>query len=156
KDSQEAKQVTDLLTKIQTELGVSTGIENATAVKETTVNDTDLLALEKANSDGVGFSQNDTSVFYITPKAAVSITKSDGKKKELVTNDSNWKQAVAIVPYQTNFYILDQKDSIGKYVPSGNSYNKNEYFKSSTPDLSKAVSMAIDSSIWVLLSDGTI
>ncbi len=155
KDSPEEKQITDLLTKVQTELG-SSSVANATPVKEATVGNNDLLTLEKANTDGTGFSQNGTTVYYVTPKEVIGISKSDGKKKSLVTNDSDWKQGVAIVPYQTNFYILDQQDGILKYVPTGNTYNKSAYFKSSSPDLTKAESMAIDSSIWILMKDGSI
>lgn len=154
KDSKEAKQIEELLAKVQAELH-SGATANTTAVKETQVGNTDMLAVEKKETTGKGFSQDENSVYVVTDTAASSIDKSTGKKKELFKNDDDWQQAISIVPYQSNLYILDQKDGILKYIPVGNTFNKNKYLKS-TQDLTHAVSMAIDSSVWVLFSDGSI
>ncbi|HEX8932432.1 MAG TPA: hypothetical protein VF810_04715, partial [Patescibacteria group bacterium] len=81
--------------------------------------------------------------------------KADGQKKELIKNNSAWQQAVAIVPYLGNLYVLDQKDGVLKYVKTAGDYSKSNYFPNA-PDLSKAVAMTIDSSIWILFNDGTI
>lgn len=154
--SEESQKITELLTKVQESLGGNGSLENALETTKATVDDNSLLAVEKTTTDGAGFSQNDTNVYYVTKTTAVAVKKTSGENDELVKNDDNWEQAVAIVPYQSNFYILDQKDGIIKFVPSGDSYSSSAYFSSNAPDLSKAVSMAIDSSIWILFSDGSI
>lgn len=154
KDSTEAKQIEELLTKIKAELVPET-IADSLPTKEVTAEDTDLLTIVKANSSAKGFSQDENNVYFITNDAAFSVAKSDGKKKELFKNDETWQQAVSVVPYQTNLYVLDQKDGVLKFVPSGSTYSNSDYLKSSQ-DLTKAVGMAIDSSVWILFSDGTI
>lgn len=155
KGSKEAKQIEELLAKVQSELGGSE-VEANTSAKEVTVGENSLLAVEKATPTGLGFSQNDALIFYVTAKDAVSVEKNGGDKITLVANDDAWEQAAAIVPYQANFYILDKKNGVLKYVPSGESYSQSDYFTDSAPDLSKAVGMAIDSSVWILFSDGSI
>ena len=155
-NSKEAKQIGELLAKIQQELHQEESPINTVNTKEVTLTETDLLALEKKTVDGLGFSQNNTSVYYVTPQAAFSVTKSSGKTTELFANDNDWKKAVAIVPYQSNLYILDQQNGVLKFVPSGDSFTKANYFPSNPPNLTKAISMAIDSSIWILFADGEI
>ncbi len=155
KDSKESKQITDLLAKVETELGPASEPVNAVAVKEAKVDDTDLLAVEKTTTDGLGFSQDDTNVYYVTDKTVTSVSKTTGKKKEVIKNESDWDKPVGIFPYQANLYLLDQKDGILKYVGSSSGFGKSTYLKE-TVDLGKGVSIAIDSSVWVLFSDGTI
>jgi len=155
KDSKEAKQVAELLSKIETELGPALDNSNTTPVKEVTVEDNSLLAVAKTTKDALGLSQDDDNIYYVTTEAVAAVSKADGKKKELIKNNKDWQQAASIVPYQGNLYILDQKDGILKYVRSAGEYSKSPYLKTS-PDLSKAVAMAIDSSVWLLFSDGSI
>jgi PHD/YefM family antitoxin component YafN of YafNO toxin-antitoxin module len=52
---------------------------------------------------------------------------------------------------------LDKAASqILKFVNSDSGFVKANYFSATSPDLSKAVSMAIDSSVYILTSDGNI
>jgi len=47
-----------------------------------------------------------------------------------------------------NLYVLDSKQNqILKFVQSGSGFSKTNYFSGTSPDLSKAISMTIDSSI---------
>lgn len=155
KNSKEANQIASLLSKIENELGPSIDTADTIPVKETTPSDNSLLAVAKTAKENLGVSQDEDNIYYITPEAVTAVSKSNGKKKELIKNNKDWQQAVAVVPYQGNLYVLDQKDGILKFVKSADEYTKSPYLKTS-PDLSKAVAMAIDSSIWLLFSDGSI
>src|SRR6185369_5275958 len=156
KDSKESKQITDLLAKVEAALGPASEPTNTVALKEAKVDDADLLAIEKATTGGLGFSQDDTNVYYVTDETVTSISKANGKKKDLIKNDGDWDKAVGIFPYQANLYLLDQKDGILKYVGSSSGFGKSSTYLKDTVDLSKGVSIAIDSSVWILSSDGTI
>lgn len=158
KGSTEEKKITELLQKVQAErIGTTTSETETPSVtaKEATVDTNDMLAIAKANSKATAVSQDGTNVYFITSEAVTSVNKSSGTKKELIKNDDDWSKAVGISPYQGNIYVLDKQNGILKYVAGGGGYGKNNYFKSSQ-DTSKAVSLAIDSSIYVLFSDGTI
>ncbi|UCC86033.1 MAG: hypothetical protein JSV81_14380 [Anaerolineales bacterium] len=77
-----------------------------------------------------------------------------------IANKDAWALPVAVGSYFGNFYVLDpQAGQILRYVPSTEDYNiPAEYYFSdqSVVDLSGAVDMAIDGSIYVLYADGTI
>src|SRR5882724_7734497 len=111
KGSTEANQIADLLQKVATEIGTNS---DTTSVKEVESPKNDLLSLEQATTDGQGFSQDADTVYYLTNKEALAITKANGKKKTLLQNNNEWSKAVSIVPYQGNLYILDQKNGILK------------------------------------------
>jgi len=150
--SEEDKKIEELLAKVQTDLKSSS---NQTQAKETTLDKNNLLSLEKANPLGAGFSQNEESVFFATDTAIVSVNKKTGAKKDLLKNDDDWDNPLSVVPFQANVYLLDSKEGVLKFVPSSAGYSKNNYFTAEV-DLSKASSMAIDSAIWILSSDGSV
>lgn len=152
--SNEQKQISDLLAKVEAELGPAT--VSSVPTKIASLDTSDILSIEKANSDGLSFGQDDNSVYMITAKEITSIDKSTGKKKTIITNDNDWSSPAAVIPYQGNIYLLDQRNGVLKFVPAGSGYDKSSYFKGTAPDLSKAKAMAIDGSVWIVLSDGTI
>lgn len=151
-NSEEDKKIEDLLAKVQSELKSST---NQTQAKEITLDKNNILSLEKANPKGTGFGQNEENVFFATEDAIISINKKSGTKKDLIENDNDWDNALSIVPFQANVYLLDKDNSVLKFVPSNDGYSNNNYFTDEV-DLSKATSMTIDGSIWILFNDGTI
>jgi len=72
------------------------------------------------------------------------------------TVDGSFKSGIQAEPYSTKLYILDPTgNQIWKYYREREGYGSAEGYNIDG-DLSKAVSMAIDGSIWVLNSDGTI
>ncbi|MFH0942673.1 MAG: hypothetical protein V1810_00720 [Candidatus Beckwithbacteria bacterium] len=85
----------------------------------------------------------------------------DIKKGELVAEvvGEDWKNVSDAVGFGSNLYLLDksQTGQIWKYlgVTSGLS-SKKAYLKGDSYDLSEAASMAIDGSVWVLFTDGTV
>ena len=82
----------------------------------------------------------------------------DGEVVDEVGVDE-WGEIEDAVGFGENLYLLDKsvEGQIWKYlgVKSGLS-SKRSYLKGEDYDLSEAVSMAIDASVWVLFSDGTI
>lgn len=156
KNSKEDKQILELLAKVNASLQSSSGIESSNA-KEVSASLSFFLSAQLKNS-ALYFSYDDKNIYGLTADAIYSLDKNGQNKKEIIKNDSSWKQGVAIFPYFGNVYVLDKKQNqILKFVESSSGFSKANYFgESVTPDFSNAVSMAIDSSIYVLSSDGKI
>lgn len=96
--------------------------------------------------------------FVIGGTGITVIEAKDGKTAAEVPGE-DWKNISDSVGFGSNLYLLDKSNTgqIWKYlgVASGLS-SKRPYLKGATYDLSEAMSMAIDGSVWVLFSDGTI
>ena len=148
-NSFEAKQVADLLQKINAELTPQTATNLPKAQKASDTAST-RLSTEK-NTSALSFTQTADPLYYLTNSAIM-----DDKKKTLVKNDNDWGNAVALSAYQGNIYVLDTQKGVIKFVAGGGGYAKSTYLKGSTPDLSKAVAISIDSSVWILKSDGSL
>ncbi len=155
KGSKEEKQLSELLSKVDQELA-RTSDTHKTSAKEATIGSSDILKIEKANSDGgVSFAEDSDSVYMLTNKAVTTVDKATGKKKDIIKNDNDWEAVQAISVYQGNIYVLDRKKGVFKYIASGSGFGKTSYFKE-TPDLALAKAIAIDGSVWILLGDGTV
>jgi hypothetical protein len=75
----------------------------------------------------------------------------------IVDFSSEWQNIVDLEAYHKNLYLLDTGgNAIWKYLPTDDGYSagRNYFSDKEKVDLSKAVSLAIDGSIWVLTSDG--
>ena len=94
-----------------------------------------------------GFVISDSGVTVIDKNSTASVA-ADG-----------WGKIADAVGFGSNLYLLDQSNpgQVWKYlgIPNGLS-GKREYLKLKNPDLSEAVSLAVDGSVWLLFSDGTI
>ncbi len=99
--------------------------------------------------------QDDKTIYTIDDKEITSFDKKTKSKKTLVSNKDSWSTVGgigALGAYIGNLYVLDRDaGQILKFVGS----NSSNYL-SSKQDLSKATSIAIDGSIWILYSDGNI
>ncbi len=155
KGSKYYQQITALLTNVENKLqGAAAGKAiHATQVQPQQYS---LLADEQVMNNGLAFGQNATDVYSITNTAIIAISKTDGAKKVIIKNNNDWTVPVAIVPYDGNIYVLDQKKGIEKFVAGTGGFSKTNYFSGTAPDLSQATGMAIDGSIWLLFKDGTI
>ena len=155
KNSTYYQQVADLLSQVENaQQGTTSGqATNATATQAPAHS---LLATEQTMSNGLAFGQDDNDVYMITNSAIATISKTDGSTKDIIKNNSDWAAPLAVVPYEGNIYVLDQKKGLLKYVQGGSGFGKDHYFTASAPDLSTAVGMAIDGSVWLLFKDGTI
>jgi hypothetical protein len=77
-----------------------------------------------------------------------------------IANRDTWALPAAVASYFGNFYILDpQASQVLRYLPGAEGYtNPAEYYfpNDKKVDLTGAVDMAIDGSVYVLYADGTI
>jgi len=155
KGSSYYQQIATLLTQVDNAAQGNTAGQsaNTTAVQPTA---NSLLAVEQSNSDGLTFGQDDQNVYIITNTAIETVSKTDGTTKTIIKNDNYWSTPVAIVPYDDNIYVLDQKEGLLKFVAGSGGYGKDSYFQGNAPDLSSATGMAIDGSVWLLFKDGSI
>jgi hypothetical protein len=155
KTSKEEKQVLDLLSKVNTALSSASGVTNAQA-KEVPTSTSQYLLAETAN-DGLYFTEDSSHIYGLTQTAVYTLNPDGTNKKTIITSSGDWKQAGGLSTYIGNVYVLDKaQNQILKYVNADSGFVKANYFSTTSPDLSKAVSMAIDSSIYVLTSDGNI
>ncbi len=152
--SDEDNQIEDLLSKVNAELGESSGgsTGGGNQATEASKSDSKLLAAEIDNS-GTAFSQNDDFIYYIDSKGVTKIDKGNDKSESII--DKDWKNAGGIGTFGSNVYVLDKSDNVLKFAPSGSDFTKSDYF-STAPDFSNSVDMAIDGSVYVLNKDGSI
>nr|MBI5456002.1 hypothetical protein [Candidatus Levybacteria bacterium] len=156
KNSKEEKQILELLAKVNTSLQSSSGVQSSNA-KEVSASQSFFLSAELKNT-AIYFSYDDKNIYGLTSDNVYSLDTNGQNKKEIIKNDNDWKQGVAIFPYFSNLYILDKKQNqILKYVATSSGFSKANYLgEGVTPNFSNAISMAIDSSIYVLSTDGKI
>lgn len=117
--------------------------------------DADKKSLEKSSNSAVG---NATVVgmvkgalyFFAPGKGLYSFTD-DTKVKEVIKNDSDWGTIADIAFYGGNVYMLDsKKGDVYKYMVIASGYgDKSSYFSGSTPNISSANSIKIDSAVYI-------
>jgi len=102
------------------------------------------------------FEDQDTILFYTQDGDIIEYDGADFNFMD--TADGDFKLGVDVDPYSSKLYVLDSaNEQIWKYYRERDSYGSAEaYILAEDVDLSKAVSMAIDGSVWILNSDGTI
>jgi len=155
KNSKEEKQVLSLLSQVNNALNATSGVTTSQA-KQVDTNVNPLLLAETKN-DGLYFTEDDSHIYGLTSDQVYSLNTDGSNKKTLIKNSSDWQKAGGLSTYFGNIYILDKKQNqILKFVQTDSGFSKTNYFSSSSPDLSKAISMAIDSSIYVLSTEGTV
>jgi cytochrome oxidase Cu insertion factor (SCO1/SenC/PrrC family) len=151
--SDEDDQIESLLGKVNTELK-GEGNETGVSATEVDKSESKLLSYEIDNPDVAYATQNEDFIYLLDAKGATSIDKGNETKKTLFKK--SWETDGGIGVFGSNLYILDKAAGISKFVPSEDTYAESDYLKESDQDLSKAVAMGIDGSIYVLFNDGTI
>jgi len=155
KNSKEEKQVLDLLNQVNNALSTTSGVTNS-SVKTVDTSVSPLLLAETKN-DGLYFTEDDSHIYGITSDLVYSLNTDGSNKKTLIKNAGDWQKAGGLSTYFGNIYVLDKKQNqILKYVQTDSGFSKTNYFNSTSPDLSKAVSMTIDSDVYILSSDGLV
>ncbi len=122
-----------------------------------------LLNTEKKSSLVYDFPDNagklinsfDSKIMILGEKG---ITEVDTKNKNTslkITKDEAWKEIIGFSSFNGNLYLLDKgAGDVWRYLASGESYGgRKSWFVGTPPDLSKAVSIAIDGSVWILEKD---
>jgi hypothetical protein len=149
------KKYTELAEKID-----SQGIAPTEATKKVEIteagNDSAPALQKELSENALAVSEDTSYVYTITNKTISQIDKGNDKAKILVTNDSDWTSPQAISVYLSNIYVLDKGINIVKFVAGSDGYGKSTYFKDTVPSLKNTISMSIDSSVYLLDSDGTI
>lgn len=96
---------------------------------------------------------------FVVDNKAKRITVLEEKEQIEELNGQEWGVIKESVAFGSNLYLLDSvaNGQIWKYVGIDAGLSaKSGYLKAEGLDLSSAVSMAIDGSVWVLFSDGSI
>jgi hypothetical protein len=99
------------------------------------------------------------SYYALTKEGIVQIRASDKKSALVVKTNDAWGTISSVVSFGGNLYLLDTaKSRIWKYVATDTGFSDiREYLNPDTlPDLSQAVTMAIDGSVWLGTSNGKI
>lgn len=102
------------------------------------------------NGDLIALYEND--VFIFTKEKGIIKLKNEKEEKRVVEKDDSWGKIIDFWVYNGNLYLLDkEKDEVYKYLVAVEGYGgKTSYFKPQEAiDLSLAVSMAIDSSVYI-------
>ena len=149
--SDEDNQIEELLTKINDE--VTGNGQGGISAAEVDKSESKLLSIEIDNPDATHFTQNEDFIYFLDSKGASSIDKGNDSKKTLF--DKSWEKASGIGVFGSNIYVLDKEAGISKFVPGEDDYTESDYLKEEV-DLSNATSMAIDGSIYVLFSNGSV
>ncbi len=155
KNSNEQKQLLELLTKVENAINLTSGV-NSVEAKEIETDESEFLKFV-LSSKAIAFGQNDETIYSIDEDGVYSTAKGKDNTKEVIENDNIWENPMGVVPYLSNIYVLDKtKGGVIKFVGGQVGFGKANYFTDAEPDLSDAKSIAIDGSIWILLSDGTV
>lgn len=109
-----------------------------------------------AEKKGSAYYQDDQSNYILTADSVISINKTSGAEKELISEKDAWTKPVSISVYSGNIYILDKDLIVLKYVPAGSGYAQSKYFPDKKPSIAEPVDFAIDSAVWILGKDGSI
>ena len=156
KNSPEEKQVLDLLAKVNTALE-STSQSTKTQEKQVDLSLSSLLQAETKNS-GLYYFEDDKNIYGLTADNIYTLNKDGSSQKTLIKNDNFWQSAGGLSLYFGNVYVLDKKQNqILKFVQTDSGFSKTDYLSdNSSIDFSKATAITIDSSVYVLFSNGDI
>lgn len=149
--SKEREQIDALLANINREIS-GEPTESAT-VNEASSDASPPLTAVKDQEDALGVTSDERGVYVLTEDAVLRVS---GSTQEMIENDNDWSRAVGLSAYSGNIYILDRAEGILKFVAGDDGFGRQSYFTGDAPDMGKAVDLAIDSSVYVLSSDGTI
>jgi len=84
------------------------------------------------------------------------ILKASKKASLLIEKDSSWLNIIDMKGFSSNLYLLDNGGEIWKYPFLETEFSSKQRWLKEQTNLSSALSMAIDGSLWILLEDGTI
>jgi hypothetical protein len=147
--SSQRQKMQDLADKVaQQGVGADTSSGSMLQASETSASNSPILAALIKNTKATYAVKNGSTVYL---GSTTDIETATGNVT--IKNDGDWKNIAGLGVFNSNIYILDKGgDQILKYL-GGSKDSKSTYASGS---FSNAVSMAIDSSIYVLSSDGSI
>lgn len=113
-----------------------------------------MLNLENKDNSILYITSDDSNIYTLDSNGVTRIDKKTLKNKKIISNEDLGGNPAGFGIFYGNIYVAD-KSAKQIYKFASGSFNKANYFQGSF-DISKAVSIAIDGSIWVLGSDGSI
>ncbi|MCL5434788.1 MAG: hypothetical protein M1405_00155 [Patescibacteria group bacterium] len=155
--SKEEQQILALLQKVNQALSASSGV-NLVKAQSVENSVSSILSAEIKNSGVSYVTQDDKNVYFADSSGISSQSKSGGNAKVIIKPSDLPKNIGGLGIYYGNVYILDKDGKqINKFIQTSSGFGQANYFASGvSPDLSGAVSITIDGSIWILFKDGTI
>lgn len=99
------------------------------------------------------------TLYTLAQDGITKFQETEQKSSVVIKNNGSWSQPVSLVSYGGNLYILDAgKSRIWKYVATEKAFSDiREYLNPDTlPDLSRAINIAIDGSVWLGTTTGKI
>ena len=151
-NSEEEKQIVTLLAQANKTLADAKKVPLITAQKAA---DTASPLLQfAAKHDSAYITQDDTNFYTADNTGITQYNKKTLASKQVIKNNGDYKNVGGLGAYLGNLYLLDTKDGIIKYV--GGTTKATYFADGVNPDLTNAVYLTIDGSIWVLASDGSI
>ncbi len=130
--------------------------QNAYQILLDQVENPDLL-VETTDKVNAGEFFDDYDSIVMTTAGGNLVEYTDGNAQLADTADVTWHTGVDIATYSNKVYILDPaSNQIWRYQRGTDGYGSAAAYFSSDIDLSKAVSMAVDGSVWILSSDGSL
>jgi|GEM_PF-703488 len=152
KDSTQEKQILDLLSKVNTELNQASAAFSVNPVE--TGSGKSILLDTSLSKNASYVTQDDKTVYYANSLGITSLDKQTKKEKLIIKKD--WGTLSGLSVYIGNVYLVDSSASqIFKYVATDGDFVKQNYLAQSS-DVSSAISIAIDGSLWTLLKNGTV
>lgn len=94
-------------------------------------------------------------IFVLTEKGILEFEKDSKKPRLVVGFDEDWGKVVDLQTFAGNLYLLTDQ-AIWQYLGTESGFGAPQQWLKDKIDLSGAVSMAIDGSIWVLQTSGQI
>lgn len=155
-DSTQGKQIAKLKAQLDQQLAGAPSASGTASPHQIAADKAPLLKLFLDHKDAVAVTEDGDNLYYLTAKAVQAVSKPGGSEETKAKNDNDWSNPVSLGVFSGNFYVLDTSKGLVKLVPTSDGYTSSTYFKGESPDLSNAVSLAIDSSIYILTSDGSI
>lgn len=155
--STQEQQIIALLQKVNQAISASSGVTSANA-QSVDSSVSSLLSAEIKYPNATYFAQDDSNIYFVDSNGVSSVAKSGGTPKVIIKSSDLPTNIGGLGVYYGNIYVLDKSGKqIDKFVATSGGFANTNYFASGvSPDLSNADSIAIDGSIWILFSDGTI
>lgn len=105
------------------------------------------------------FAMGEKKAYFLGDKGVSEVNVGEKGMALIIKKDDGWGEVSSMAVFGGNLYLLDKTNSkVWKYVGGENGFlSRANYFSSSVnPDLSKAIKILIDGSVWILGSDGSL
>ena len=105
-----------------------------------------------------GARNSDEKIIYYTDSKDVRQFNPSAKTVDsLYPQDDAWKNAISLATFSNNIYLLDAKgNQIWKYLPTVNGFSSASAYVQDETKISNGVSIAIDGTVLVLNSNGSV